>query len=91
MNEIQLNELITRAEKLIAREMPVTLTSNHNTETVNCKFMEIGNSYFIGEQDSSNGWQVDGILEAPDGHVLPPRNRYQKQPNKVTFYNLSQR
>jgi hypothetical protein len=70
MNEIQLNELISRAQKLIGGEMPVAVGNSQQTKTVNYKFVGIGSAQGFGEDGGSKNYQIDGILQASDGDEI---------------------
>jgi hypothetical protein len=61
MNEIELNDLIARAEKVRGGEMPVIITNGQQT---------IGSAQGIGEDGGSKSYQIDGILQSPDGDKI---------------------
>ena len=70
MNEIQLNDLIARAEKLIGKIMPISKIENGKNVEVDCKFIQIGGEIGGGEEGNIN-YQIDGILKTPEGKFVP--------------------
>ena len=68
MNEIQLNELKSRAEKLIGGIMPIRKIENGQSVEVDCKFIKIGGESGIGEEGNIK-YQIDGILQTAEGKI----------------------
>lgn len=66
MNEEKYNSLITRANRLLSKEMPYYIDS----AKVSVKFIRISNTEVMNEQDMSSIYQVYGILESPNGDQI---------------------
>lgn len=70
MNEIQLNELVTRAERLINQTVSYEINVQGKMILVEGVFSQIGNTQGIGEIGETRSYQIEGIIITPSGKPI---------------------
>lgn len=69
MNEIQLNELISRAQKLIGGIMPIQKLVNGEITSTDCEFIDTDNA--IGESEEGQmRYSAYGKLKTSNGEII---------------------
>lgn len=70
MNSIQLNDLVSRAEKFIGNKTTISKEKNGKVVELECEFIKICDATGVGE-DGNIKYEIYGSLQDSEGNVYP--------------------